>query len=215
MRRSSKRKLLAGTAVVAALAGGTLAAVTAAGEGPRGHAAGARATGHARADSNIAVAAGYLGLSTAQLRSELQSGKTLAEIANASSGKSEAGLIQALVAARRARLAAASASLPQRVASEVHRGAGAGRPSTASRYLGLSAAQLRSEVRSGRTLAQIADATNGKSAAGLIDALVAARKQRLAAALSAGRLTQAQESALLAHLSSRMSARVNRVYVRG
>jgi hypothetical protein len=49
--------------------------------------------------------------------------------------------------------------------------------STASSYLGVSESSLQSQLESGKTLGQIADATSGKSAAGLIDALVAAEEK--------------------------------------
>ena len=72
----------------------------------------AQPAAHHRRGGTLATAAGYLGLSPAQLRSELRSGKSLAEIANATRGKSKAGLIGALEAAPKERLAAAAANLP-------------------------------------------------------------------------------------------------------
>jgi hypothetical protein len=152
----------------------------------------------------------YLGIPAAQLESEMSSGKSLAEIADATAGKSESGLIAAIVAARRARLAAVSTKLPQRVKSEVKRVPGQHLASTVREYLGLPQAQIRNERRAGRTLAQIADSTPGKSAAGLIAAIVAARQQRLSGAVAAHKLTQAQASARAAGLTKRVSALVNR-----
>ena len=64
-------------------------------------------------------------------------------------------------------------------------------PAAAS-YLGLSPTQLEAELRSGRSLAQIAASTPGRSPAGLIDALIAAKRQRIAARAAAGRLTSSQ-----------------------
>jgi hypothetical protein len=232
MNRSIRRKLLIGMAVAAILAGGALAAVTAAGQGPlghnhRGHAHLQRHGGHStahrrgrsgthlRGRSQLTVAAGYLGVSPAQLQSERQSGKTLAQIADATPGKSEAGLIAALVASRKAKLAVAAATLPQRVSREVNRaGAPGDRPSSAARYLGLTPAQLHNELSAGKSLAQIADATPGKSAAGLIAALGANANTRLAAQVSAGKLTQAQANALLSRLRARETARVDHVRAR-
>ena len=46
---------------------------------------------------DLAAAATYLGISQSTLQSDLQSGKTLAQIADATSGKSASGLIAALV----------------------------------------------------------------------------------------------------------------------
>src|ERR1051325_3590178 len=70
-------------------------------------------------------------------------------------------------------------------------GGPAGDLSAVATYLGLSQTQLFSELQSGKTLAQIANATSGKSASGLIDAMVAQQKSDLDAAVKAGRITQA------------------------
>ena len=56
-------------------------------------------------------------------------------------------------------------------------------------YLGLTEAEVRTELRSGKTLAQIATA-HGKTADGLVQALYDAKKKTLDAAVSAGRLSQ-------------------------
>jgi hypothetical protein len=58
-------------------------------------------------NDDFAAAATYLGLSQSDLQTALQSGKTLAQVADATSGKSAAGLIDALVAAKQTELAAA------------------------------------------------------------------------------------------------------------
>lgn len=159
----------------------------------------------------LATASRYLGLSPTQLKSELQSDKSLAAIANSTSGKSASGLIAALEAADKQKLAAAAASLPARITAKVGRPGGGSRTlQAATSYLGLGATQLRSELRLGRTLAQLANATSGKSEAGLIETLVAARKAQLAKDAQAGSITPAQESARLPKLVSRVTARVNR-----
>jgi hypothetical protein len=208
-----KRKLWMSVAVVAVVAGITAAAVMAAqpASHPRSHHH--HKGQHHRNGGLLAAAAGYLGSSPAQLRSELGSGKSLAQIADATSGKSSQGLIQALETADRQKLATAAASLQARITAKVDRPGGDGGAAVraAGGYLGLSAAQLRTEVRSGKTLAEIAKATAGKSEAGLIEALLAVRKARLAKAVQAGAITQAQASARLPKLATRIAARVNRV----
>jgi hypothetical protein len=81
-------------------------------------------------------------------------------------------------------------------------GGGRGRMSVAARYLGLSAATLRSDRRAGRSLAEIAASTPGKSVAGLQAALTEAAQARIAAATASGRITAAQakrRSSRLAH----------------
>jgi hypothetical protein len=200
MNRSKTRKLFAGAAVVAVIAGGTLAAVTT-----------GRGADHENRGGPLATAAGYLGVPASQLRSELQSGKSLAEIANATSGKSSAGLVNVLLAAGKEKLSKAQASLPKRVAALVNRVQVPGARAVAARYLGLKPALLASELRSGKTLAQVAEATSGKSAVGLIEAIVAERKSAIASRVAAGSLTQAQANARIARLGSRVTASVNRV----
>lgn len=78
----------------------------------------------------------------------------------------------------------------------------------AADYLGLTAAQLRSELESGKSLAQIAQA-HGKSVSGLVDALVATAKERIDAAVAAGRLTRSQGDEMLNRLRERIESRVN------
>jgi len=77
-------------------------------------------------------------------------------------------------------------------------------------YLGLSRTTLRSELQSGKSLAQIAASTPGKSVAGLKAAIVAAGKARLEQAVSSGRITAAQEQQWLAALPARIDALLQR-----
>jgi hypothetical protein len=84
----------------------------------------------------------------------------------------------------------------------------------AASYLGVPTDELRTELESGKTLAQIAQ-EQGKSVDGLIGALVDGAKQRLEAAVSAGRITQAQEQSFLAELRQRISDLVNGVHPSG
>ena len=62
--------------------------------------------GHGPGGFDLSTAASYLGLTASELQTQLQSGKTLAQIANATSGKSADGVIQALVAADTTRITA-------------------------------------------------------------------------------------------------------------
>jgi hypothetical protein len=230
MNRSLKQKLAARAAVVVVLAGGAVAAVTATGQRPSYTQAAARQSAERLDRPGLVPAASYLGVTVAQLQSDLASGKTLAEVAESRSGKSAAGLIQALVAEKKQKLTAAAASLTKRVTAEVNRRGGPGLPrSGAARrpgwrrlfaaptrlgvvsasYLGIPAAQLQSDLRSGKTLAQVAVATSGRSEAGLIEALVAARRTRLTAAVASGSLAAARASAIGSKLTRRMMRLVN------
>lgn len=79
-------------------------------------------------------------------------------------------------------------------------------------YLGISAETLRSDLASGKTLAQIASATSGKSVSGLESAVEAAYKAQLDKAVSAGRMTSAQETKALSALSARLSKLVTQSF---
>jgi hypothetical protein len=68
-------------------------------------------------------------------------------------------------------------------------------------YLGITQAQLRSALVSGKSLAQIAQA-HGKTTDGLVAAIVAAAKTRLDKAVAAGHLTSTQEQAILGKLDN-------------
>jgi hypothetical protein len=155
---------------------------------------------------DLDAAATYLGTTSASLLTQLQAGKTLAQIAAATSGKSTDGLVAALVAADKTEIANAvtagkltqsqadgiTANLQQRFTdfvNGVHPDHGFGGPggphdgrgpfAAVSAYLGISDSAIDTQLRAGKTLAQIANATSGKSAAGLIAALVADAKQHI------------------------------------
>jgi hypothetical protein len=78
----------------------------------------------------------------------------------------------------------------------------------AADYLGMTEAQLHTALESGKTLAQVAKGKD-KSVDGLVNALVADAKEHLAAAVEAGRLTQAQANAMQADLKARITEMVN------
>ena len=88
---------------------------------------------------------------------------------------------------------------------------GGGDLTAASTYLNLTTAQIMTDLQGGKTLAQIADATSGKSADGLIQVLVDAEKAKLAAAVTAGTLSAAQEASIEANLQTQTTNSVNGV----
>ena len=75
-------------------------------------------------------------------------------------------------------------------------------------YLGLSDSQLLQQLRSGKTLKQIATA-HGKSAAGLENAILSGLRTRLDAAVAEGRITRSQERELLSRLRAHLDEVVN------
>jgi hypothetical protein len=78
----------------------------------------------------------------------------------------------------------------------------------AASFLGISVSALAADLKGGKTLAQEAVA-KGKTAAALIDAVVAAQKTVLDAEKSAGWITDAQETSLLTQLTAEITGLVN------
>ncbi len=222
------RKLMLGVAALAIVSGVVVAIATAPNsDGPLSPPATRGASAHPDAHtSDLALAAAYIGISTAQLRRELDVGSSLAEIANATAGRSASGLLDALLAPRAARLGKAVstgrlskteqnrrlAKIFKRLGKEIHRhegiSVGPRDRATAARYLGLTVSEIRATLRSGRSLAQLANATRGRSPTGLIDALIRAKTATLAAEARAGKLSRAAHSAAIATLAQRMHREV-------
>ena len=78
-------------------------------------------------------------------------------------------------------------------------------------YLGLKPAELATQLRSGKSLADIAKA-QGKTVEGLKTAITDAATKQLDAAVTAGKLTKEQETKLLAGLASHLDDLVNGVH---
>ena len=163
--------------------------------------------------SVFATAASYIGITQAQLRTELGTDKSLADVAIAH-GKTRDGLIQALLAAQQQEIA----TLVDRKGIGARPSPGPGRPgigpvpgfrvgedpfAAAATYLGTTTADLQTKVRAGQTLASIANATPGKSRDGLVAALVADATAKIDAAQKAGTITADQATQLKANLTTR------------
>jgi hypothetical protein len=87
-------------------------------------------------------------------------------------------------------------------------GHGFGHLDAAATYLGLTEAELRTQLSDGKTLADVAKA-KGKTVDGLVSALVADEKKELDEAVSSGRLTQAQADEILENAEERFTDMVN------
>ena len=226
--RGLKRNLLIAAAVAVVVVGGIVAVVTANHNSRTSAGAAAAQKRHGGAGrgggGGVSAARRYLDLPPGQLQSDRRLGQTLAEVAGETSGKSVAGLIAAVVAARKTQLDAEVAAgtltpaaraglvgeLTQRVTTQVNRAPSGGRQlAAAETYLGLTATQIRDDLRSGKTLAEVADSTGGKSTAGLIAAMVAAGKAQLDARVQAGTLASSKEQGMVERLNRRVTAAVN------
>lgn len=188
----AKRKLAAGAVAALVVAGG-------------GVAVGATQLGSPREESQavIADAAKQLGIEPAKLSGALKKALENRVDAAVAAGR----LTKAEGDALKARIESGEVPLFSmgRGHGFLHHGA---KLDAAATYLGITEAQLRTELESGKTLAQIAT-THGKTAEGLVQALLAAAKEKLDAAVTAGRLTRAEADSLLAGLKDRITDLVN------
>jgi polyhydroxyalkanoate synthesis regulator phasin len=222
--RSRTTLAAAGAAFAVAAGGGGALAAGGLGGGP--------GPGPGGPPGSTAVAS-YLGLTADDLFAQLQSGRTLAQIATAQ-GKSVAGLEDVMYADAKTHLDQAVADGKLTAAQEQtmladlkshlddivnrtgrpHGGPGlvvGGPPfgAAAASYLGLTANELRTQLQSGKTLAQIAAAQN-RSLDGLKAAILAEAKSHLDQAVADGKLTADQAKTMLAELTSHLDDIVNR-----
>jgi len=167
--------------------------------------------------SLFTAAATYIGITEAQLRTEVGTDKSLADVAVAH-GKTRDGLIQALTAAQQQSIATLvdQKGIGARPNPGPGFGRGPGGPrltgdplAAASTYLGIPRTDLETKVRAGQTLAQIANATAGKNRDGLFNALVADATAKIDAAQKAGTITADQATQLKSNLSARMAQLVD------
>lgn len=209
------------------------ASAPAEGEGER---AGRPHRGHHHHAPRLTLAATFLDVELDDLRSQLQEGKTLADIA----GDRTDDLVAALVAdgekhlddaVTHGRLTQAEADdkkaeLPERMTTFVnstlpaegerggpggkHGGPGGpgGRASlgTVASTIGITEDELRTQLQSGKTLAEVA----GDKTPAVIDALVAEATARIDQAVTDGKLTAEQATERKANLTERITAMVNR-----
>jgi hypothetical protein len=175
---------------------------------------------------SLAAAATYLGLTESALRDQLNGGKSLADVAKAQN-KDLDGLKNAILAAAKSDLDKAVTdkkitqaqaddaynrlkdSIDDMVNGQLHfRGPGFGRPfgadlSAAAKYLGLGESALRDQLRSGKSLADVAKAQS-KDVDGLKSAILAAQKADLDKAVGDKKLTQSQADDIYNGLKNRI-----------
>ena len=159
------------------------------------------------------AAARYIGITVEQLRTEMGTDKSMADVAVAH-GKTRDGLIAALTTATSQQIATLvdQKGFPQRPGPgkrlEVHIKVDV--VQTASTYLGISVADLRTQLQSGKSLAEIAAATPGKTKEGLVAAIVADEVAKIDQAVTDGKLTAEQATNLKNGLTERVTAMVER-----
>jgi uncharacterized protein YidB (DUF937 family) len=162
-------------------------------------------------DVNILnVMAKSLGMEAADLQTELQNGKTVAELAK-EKGVSTDTIVNDVVAAYKTSLdlAVTNGDLTQTQADAILEAVRAFAPTVLERSfasnhpmaaiaktLGMTQTELMTAMRDGKTIAELAQ-EKGVSTEAIVNAIVAAQKEMLDQAVAEGHLTQAQADALL------------------
>lgn len=191
----SKSRIAGVTAVAAALVGGGAAI------------AADRLTPEQESDAVVADAAKQLGVDASKLDAALK--KALSNRVDAAVAAGQISKAQG--DEMKARIAAGEVPLVGVGGKGLHSGVRGHRFAdldAAASYLGLTAAELKTSLGDGSTLAEIAKSKD-KSVDGLKNALVAAAKADLAQAAKDGRLTEAQQAEILADLPNRIDDLVN------
>jgi hypothetical protein len=190
---------------------------------------------------SLSAAAKFLGLSEADLRTQLRDGKSLADVAKGK-GKTTADLKAAMKTAitteldkavtdkkltadqRTKILADIDARLDDLINNTPRKGPGQVRPgfgfgpgmslSAAAKFLGLSDADLRTQLRDGKSLADIAKA-KGKTTADLKAAMKTAITTELDQQVKDKKLTADQEKQILSDIDSRLDDLINNTPPKG
>lgn len=186
-----------------------------------------RPAGSTSSRSTLVLAAAYLGSTAQQLRGEERLGRSLAQVASSTPGKSTAALEAAIQRPReeriaselsggkitsseaRARIAAARARVKALVNHVRTVGIATGTVPISAAYLGLTLHRVREEQRAGRSLAEIAGSTPGHSPAALTAAIIAAETRRIDTQAASGALTPAAKRQQLAELDLRVRGQVS------
>lgn len=189
---------------------------TSAESGPGRHGPGRHLRGGGEA---LATAAEVLGISEAELRTQLEDGQSIAQVAEAQ-GVDVQDVVDALVAQATERLDEIEAALPERMTDLVNReglgdGPGFGRGGhhlgagldAAAEVLGLSEEDLRTALKDGSTLAQVAE-TQGVAVDDVVAALVADAETRIDEAVADGQIDAERAAELKAELTERITQRV-------
>jgi hypothetical protein len=200
----NKKLVIAATAVT--LLGGAAVAV-----------AGTRSSSGSGEQAYLNDLAGRLGVSTTALSGAIKAADSDQLNAAVAAGR----LTQAQADKLEQRIAQSAGAPP--VGGALRHGFGAGRrrgglgdgAAAALGYLGIAKATLRADLSAGESLDAIANASAGKSAAGLKAAILAAEATRLNNAVNAGTITSQQESQRLTDITSRIDAILQRTWKGG
>jgi hypothetical protein len=204
MKRGHLRKLVAGVAALAVVAGAGAAVAATGVLSPK-----------QEREAFLSDAAKELGVAPGELSAALENALKKRVDAAVEAGrltKAEGDRIKARIDSGDAALFFGGRGFgpgPGRFGHHGERGHGHGPGlDAAASYLGLSEDRLREALEGGKTLAQVAK-DRGKPVDGLIQALTDEKARRLDEAVAAGRLTKAERADLLAGLKRRITEFVN------
>jgi polyhydroxyalkanoate synthesis regulator phasin len=179
--------------------------------------------GHFGGGESLATAAEVLGISEDELRTQLEDGQSIAQVAEAQ-GVDVQDVVDALVAQATERLDEVEAALPERMTDLVNReglgdgpgfgpgghhgfGLGAGLE-TAAEALGMSEDDLRTALDDGSTLADVAEA-QGVAVDDLVAALVTEAEAHIDEAVADEKIDADRAEQLKADLTERITQHVN------
>lgn len=223
-------------ALVIAMLAITAAVVGAQGGGNGGNGGG---RGGAGRGVELQVIADALGIDLTTLQTDLQAGKTIADIATEQDVELSA-IVDAVVATRQEALATAvtdgtltqaqadaqiallTANLEAQFTKTMTNmggrdgfgGRGSAQLEVLASALGIDAATLQTELQAGKTIADIATEQDVELSV-VIDAVVAAHQETLAAAVTDGKLTQAQADAQLELYKANLTERFSQAWQAG
>jgi hypothetical protein len=211
MSRAATRNLMLAVALIAVVAAVLIIALSGGGSKKKAAAAGSGAGSQSAAQA----ASSYLGIGLGTVRRRLQNGETLQEIANSTPGHSAQALERAIVAEHTAELrkegatsaeaAAAARKLRARLRAQLRRKRRSGAlVRSASRYLGIDEAALREQLRSGKTLTEIA-ADHGHSREQLIEGVIQSRVLELQNLRKRGQISLAEEKRAISLLRAKVA----------
>ena len=163
----------------------------------------------------LAAAAKALGMTEAELKTELAAGKSIADVA-ADQNVDVQTVIDALVAEAKAHLAEIEAALPDRMTQLVNR-EGWGEHGQRARMaegldnaaaaIGITTDELTTELRAGKTIADVAG-EHDVDVQAVIDALVADATAKIDQAVADGKLDSTRADEMKSNLVERITARI-------
>jgi len=173
---------------------------------------------HRHRGAHLAAAAEAIGITEDELRTALEDGQSIAQVAEANDVEVQV-VVDAMVAAATEQLEGVIDELPDRMAEVVereglperprhHRGHFGAGLDAAAEAIGIESEELRTALQDGSTIAEVAEA-NDVEVQAVIDALVADAEAHIDQAVEDGRLTEDEAAERKADVAERIEAMVD------